>query len=305
MGRIAGDRRDKRKSTRLRVDEYAASAGGSEELEQPDSDLLTPPTLTDDRILWPQLDANQDHGLTSLASDMGHFEFMDGMGPMRATNSFPSNEEFCEIDFLTSPNSLDNLSSPVCSQARSSALSSSGSTSMESTTLTSSTTKSQSTEILTTNIHDLSQKLSQSPLALDEVLSISTSYLQSIDSDIATLPADPSRMATVLMIIICLTQVLALFEECISPSTAKTLFDITSGPALLLGSFQVDLESQRQIRIHIVREALMRVFNVARDLLRALQQRPAAAGPQNQTYLTLVADVQRRVRFLAHTVNHS
>ncbi|KAF2787814.1 hypothetical protein K505DRAFT_342619 [Melanomma pulvis-pyrius CBS 109.77] len=278
---------------RLRLDDYTAFTIGS----VPDLEILTP-SLTQDLDFGPQFNTTQGLGLATFTSGLNDIESVGGI-------AFSSTGEFSEIDFLTPPNSQPDVSSHIRSQSPSSASSSASPMSAESPPIISSTVGSRSTTDLTAHIHELSQKLSQSPLALDEVLVLNASYLQGIDSDIGKLPTDPSRMSTILMIIICLTQVLGLFEDFISPSTGKTLFDITNGPTLLLGSFQVDLESQCQIRIQIVLKEPMRVFDVARGLMRTLQQSPIAVGSQNQTYLTLVADIQNRVRSLEVIVRHS
>jgi hypothetical protein len=306
MGKIVGDKRHKRKNNLLQLDDYTAWTEGSEELEQhmPDQETLTP-FLTPNFEFWPLPDTNQDRGLANFTSDLNDLDFVDDIGSMHNTDAFSNTGEFSKIGLLIPLNSQPDFSSQISSQSQLSASSRASSMSTESLSISSSTTNSRSTTDMATQIHELSQKLSRSPLALDEVLNVNASYLQSIHSDVSKLPTDPSRMSTILMIIICLTQVLALFEACISPSTVKALFDIANGPTLLLGSFQVDLESQRQMRIQIVQKELMKVFDVARGLMRALQQHPIAVGPQNQTYFTLMVDVQKRVRLLAHIVRNS
>lgn len=291
----------------MRFNHVTAFTGRSEELEQPVPALETfTPSLTRDLDFWSQLDTdtNQDLGSTNFNSDLEDLDLLGDTDLMGTTDMFSGTRELSEIDFPTPPDSLPDIALQIPSQSRSSANSSASSMLMESPLISSNTANARNTTDLTTDIHELSKKLCQSPLVLDEVLSVNAFYLQSIDSDIAKLPIDPSRISTILMIIICLTQVLALFEECISPSNAKTLFDMTNGPVLLLGNFQLDLESQRQMRIQIVQKELTRVFEAAGALTRVLQQRPIAAGSQNQTYLTLLVDIRKRVKFLVQIVRH-
>ncbi|CAI6288261.1 unnamed protein product [Periconia digitata] len=220
-------------------------------------------------------------------------------------DGFPNTEELSEMDFLATPESQPGvpLQTPIHSQVPSQPRT--GSVSTTASTFSSISTDQGSTAELTLRINELSQKLLQSPLALDEVLSTNTFYLQIIESSLMDLSTDPSRMSTILMMIICLTQVLALFEECVGRGTETALFDMTNGPILLLGSFQVDVESQRQIRIKIVLKELTRILAVAGGLGRALQQQPVAVGSQNQTYRTLLTDVRKRVQFLAQIVKNA
>jgi hypothetical protein len=303
MGKLAGDRRHKRKTMHLRLEDYTTLAEGSEELESAGRSSETfSPSIACDLNFWPHLDAEQEFGVTNATDDTESLNFMDEIGLTSSTNSSSTVQEFSEIDFLPSPKSQMDLPSPDGGMTKLSAPYSSGSVS---TTLPSKPIDSHGTKHLTIYIHDLSQKLSESPLALDEVLGASTFYLQSIDATISKLPDDPSRMSILLMIIICLTQILALFEECICPSTTTLQFDATTGPTLRLGNYQVDPDSQRRFRVHIVREHLVRLFNVAKNVLCALQQQSAVAGSQTQTYLTLVAGLQGRIKLLSHTVNNS
>ncbi|PVI00655.1 hypothetical protein DM02DRAFT_671864 [Periconia macrospinosa] len=301
MGKAVGSRQHKRDNGRSgNLTAPNAEYGAARQLV-PDS-----PSFTDTQNLdfWPQFDANtsEDADLAAFISDLNDTENPNDTNLMCMDGA--PNTEFSEIDFLATPESQSGVLSQTPSHSQSSRHSSTSFMSKESPVSSSSTSNYGSTTELTTRIHELSQKLSQSPLALDEILSANAFYLQIIESNIINIPTDPSRMSIILMMIICLTQVLTLFEECIKPGAEKTIFDMENGPILLLGSFQVDLESQRQIRIKIVQKELKRIFSVAGGLTRVLQQHPIAVGLQDHTYRTLLADIQKRVQFLVQIVKN-
>ena len=153
------------------------------------------------------------------------------------------------------------------------------------------------TSIWTHQLSSLSQKLVQSPcLLIDEVLTTNSALVQSITLCLHQLPADPgTRISIFHLIPICMAQVLSLFEQCFVQSGQQ------DAPRLQLGSYQIDLESQRILQGPIIRKELMQLVDAVHNVKGLLpQQGKSDSGALNHTETCdlLLNDVLRRVKGL-------
>lgn len=294
MGKMNGGNRKKQSVTPLSPADYAILSEGHE-VPQLMSDLQTTSSLARSLEAWSSFSPLDDSSIFNATNGLDVLDCTGDAGFSSTIDAAPGHLELPEI-YFTTPNSSE--SGPTASDI-------SCATSKNSPSASSNMSDTDNIIELTAHIRDLSQNLAHSPLALDRVLSVSSPHLDSINFIIRGLPSGLSHTSTVLMAIICLTQILGLFEDCLDPSQRKTFFGVTSGPKLLFGSFQVDLESHREMLKQILRKELIKMFDVSKSIIQILQQTPMSAVSQNQTYLTLMADFQRRVQFLSHIVSHS
>ncbi|KAF2790192.1 hypothetical protein K505DRAFT_340640 [Melanomma pulvis-pyrius CBS 109.77] len=146
-----------------------------------------------------------------------------------------------------------------------------------------------------TLVSDLNQKLSQPITPVDIVLSTNSLLLQTMSTSLQHLPSDGSQMAILLLISISLTQVVGLFERSIHDNGLGS----KTGPRLLLGSYEVDIESQRLFQTPIVRRELVRVIEAAKNVKTVLESSTHALDSQMKMYYTLIENVEERGRDLA------
>ncbi|KAH7114399.1 hypothetical protein B0J11DRAFT_135719 [Dendryphion nanum] len=155
------------------------------------------------------------------------------------------------------------------------------------------------TAIWTYQISGLSQKLSRSPLLpIDEVLTTNSTLVNVISSTLHHLPPDLSSQTSVLLFMpICMTQILGLFEQ----SVVCPNEDNPDTPRLQLGSYQIDIESQRRLQGPIVRRELMNLFDAA-NRVKCLVSQQIKEGQKPYGQLSaceiLVDDVLCRIRAL-------
>lgn len=147
----------------------------------------------------------------------------------------------------------------------------------------------------------LSRSGQSTPVALDELLHHSSALVPRATQALQSIPSDPSCMTSLLMILLCVTQTIALFEQCI-PSVIRGLASSGSKDiSLRLGAYQVDREAQQALQRHIVTKELSRIHHVAKLAKQALQQ-PGLAGVSKRTHSLLLDDLQARVKSLAYLV---
>ncbi|KAF2686354.1 hypothetical protein K458DRAFT_416659 [Lentithecium fluviatile CBS 122367] len=147
-----------------------------------------------------------------------------------------------------------------------------------------------------TLLEDLSRTSSSSPVALDELLRSSSRLLPRVTQTLRSLHPDASCMATLILILLCLTQATALFEQCI-PSTVRRSGDLS----VHLGTFELDRDVQHALQRHIVGKELSRILQASALIKQALQQ-PGLASVPKRTHSLLINDLQTRVRALAYLV---
>ena len=305
MGKVVGHRWQRRKSSQQRQLSENATCDITEMVHPRLETETSTPSTRQDLELWSQFSTDGEFALSDFSNDIGSLEFQDTTSTICIQDAPLTTGELFDLDFLPSPSSQLDPDLHLRSQSLSSA--SSGISPTETSLINSPTNHNQSVADWITHIDDLNKKLCQSSLALDDLLSTNSFHLQRIHSELDKIPSDGSRISIILAIVICLTQVLTLFEQSMNPNTMKTLFGGTTSlsPALLLGSFRVDLESQRQILVQIVCKELTGVFGVAKDLKAAIMQSSGASGGQSRIYITLVEDVQKRVQLLVNILKQS
>ncbi|KAJ4288098.1 hypothetical protein N0V90_012115 [Kalmusia sp. IMI 367209] len=153
----------------------------------------------------------------------------------------------------------------------------------------------------TTALEKLSRASTTSTIALDELLHNSSLLLPQVTEALRMLPSDPSSMTSLLLILLCLTQTMALFEQCI-PSVIRGL--VACGPqdiSLRLGAFQVDREAQQALQKHVINKELSRILQASKQVKQALQQ-PILASMPKRTHTLLIDDLHLRIKALVQVV---
>lgn len=161
----------------------------------------------------------------------------------------------------------------------------------------------QTTSVMrwTVALENLSRASSSSPIALDELFHHSSVLLPRATEALSSLPSDPSSMTPFILILLCLTQTIVLFEQCI-PTAISSLQ--SCGPqdiSLRLGAFQVDREAQQALQRHIIGKELSRILNVCKLMQQALRQ-PSIASLPKRTHTVLLDDLHLRIKALASLV---
>ena len=153
----------------------------------------------------------------------------------------------------------------------------------------------------TTLLEKLSPTPYRPPIALDELLHNSSTLLPRVTQALRSLPSDSSCMAPLILILLCLTQTISLFEQCI-PSVIHGLAACGSRDlSLHLGAFQVDREAQQALQKHIVGKELSRILHVSKLVKQALQQ-PGLVSVPKRTHSLLIDDLQVRIKSLVYLV---
>lgn len=317
MGKVVGERGQKRRRIRQEQDENVIWNEMREEQQQeqqqqqqPDSEQWMPFLSPCQDESWSHIisgDYSSNDAFPDFASELSGLDFTDETGPTHPLDVSSTAAKLPDVNLLTpAPSECSlGLGLELYRPSQPPSWASSSTSPAESSSLSSAVGEALDMASWVKHISDLNEKLSQSPLPLDEVLSANAHLLQSIPSALQWLPSDGSHLSTVLIILICLTQILTLFEQCIHSSSAKAPSQDKAGLTLQLGAFKVDMESQHGLQMHIVCKELMRVLEVGKSVRAALQRPQGGLGSQSRTYVALIEDVQRRVRVLVYFVKHS
>lgn len=147
-------------------------------------------------------------------------------------------------------------------------------------------------------LEQLSRAPNPSPIPLDTLLHTTSTLLPRATHALRSLPTDMSCLTPLILIILCLTQAIALFEQCL-PAVVRGLA-AASGPrdmALRLGAFQVDREVQAALQRHIVGRELARILHVVQRARRVLRN-PGLGGAEKRVHGVVVEDLVRRIKVL-------
>ncbi|KAK7911755.1 hypothetical protein PG985_014236 [Apiospora marii] len=154
-------------------------------------------------------------------------------------------------------------------------------------------------------LKDLTCRPQRSGIPLDEMLHHSSRFLPRVHDAVQSLPStDASTCATRLtLILICLTQLLDLFEQCISSMVCglDTAVGSSNSLSLRLGVFQVDREAQQVLQMHVVGIELSVILQISMLIKQTLVQ-PEWDGVLSRTHGLLVEDLQVRTRAVAYQI---
>ncbi|KAH6649207.1 hypothetical protein F5144DRAFT_1190 [Chaetomium tenue] len=170
-------------------------------------------------------------------------------------------------------------------------------------------------QIWAMQLERLSRTLQQSPVPLDGMLRHTSQLLARVREALQPLlssgPAAPDRdpspsSATALMLIlVCLSQAVALFEQCV-PAVLAGRSPGGAGPnaadlSLRLGEFQVDCRAQQALQLHVVGKEVAGLLHVSR-LIRQALLRPEWRDVPKRTHDLLLEDVQVRTVTLIYQI---
>lgn len=157
------------------------------------------------------------------------------------------------------------------------------------------------TRYWTTQLEELSRTPHESPIPLDLMLHHSSRLLPRVAEALGSHhSADVSSSATnLILILVCLIQVIALFEQCI-PSILEGRYTTgASHLSLRLGEFQIDREAQQALQMHVVNKELSTILRVSK-LIRQTWLRPEWCGVSKSTHGLLLDDLQVRTKTLVY-----
>lgn len=156
----------------------------------------------------------------------------------------------------------------------------------------------------TTQLEELSQKPHKSPIPLDETLHHSSQLLPRVSEALRALSSTDSVSSTatqLILILVCLTQAISLFEQCI-PSIIggdSGANGSSSTLSLHLGAYQVDREVQQALQMHVVGRELSSILQVSKVIKQMLLQSDWS-GVSRRTHGLLLEDLQVRTKTLVY-----
>ncbi|KAI1468201.1 uncharacterized protein F4812DRAFT_358266 [Daldinia caldariorum] len=155
----------------------------------------------------------------------------------------------------------------------------------------------------TAQLDELSRRPHKSPMPLDEVLHQSSQFLPRVTEALRTLPsADPLPSTHMILILVCLTQVITFFEQCMPSVICGLATGGSSGDlSLHLGAYQVDREVQQALQMHIVGRELSSVLQVSKLIKQTLLQ-PDWNNIPKRTHDLLLEDLQVRTKTLMYQI---
>ncbi|KAI0546149.1 hypothetical protein F4679DRAFT_421568 [Xylaria curta] len=158
-----------------------------------------------------------------------------------------------------------------------------------------------------TQLEALFHAVQRSPIPLDGTLHRSSQLLPRIRETLQSLQsADALTFPAVLvLILVCLAQMITLYEQCV-PSVLAGSLSAGSGScdlSLLLGDFQVDRKAQQALQIHIVNKELLEILQVLR-IIRQTLLRPEWHSTSKRTHDLLLDDVRVRTVTLVYQMKH-
>lgn len=154
-----------------------------------------------------------------------------------------------------------------------------------------------------TQLEELSQVAQRSSVPLDTMLHQSSQLLPRMkDALQSRQSSDASAFpANLMLILVCLTQLVTLFEQCL-PSVLGASSTTGSGSAdlsLRLGDFRVDRKAQQALQMHIVNKELWGILQVLKMVRRTLL-RPDWRNVPKHTHDLLLEDVRVRTVSLVY-----
>jgi hypothetical protein len=141
-------------------------------------------------------------------------------------------------------------------------------------------------------LEQLSRTSSPSHVPLDTLLHTTSTLLPQATHTLTSLSADQCCLTPLILIILCLSQVVSLFEQC--------RVETSGGPSSLslrLGDFQIDREVQAALQRHVVAKELVRMLHVVQTI-RQLLKNPTLAGAEKKAHGVVADDLVRRIRAL-------
>lgn len=156
-------------------------------------------------------------------------------------------------------------------------------------------------------LEELSRRPQTSPIPLDEMLHHSSQLFPRVAEALQKTPPpadEPPSSTNLILILVCLTQTVDLFERCVPPllSSAAGAAGTPNDLSLRLGAYQVDRKVQQALQVHVVAGELSKVLGLCGLVRRALSRPgwPAAAAGLGRAHSLLLEDLQARTRALAY-----
>jgi hypothetical protein len=169
-------------------------------------------------------------------------------------------------------------------------------------------TPSSSTDSIpywTMQLEELSRSLHKSPILLDRMLHHSSQLLPRIrDALKSPHSADITSSSTrLILILMCLTQTVTLFEQCVPSVLTNRSTTGSSDVSLLLGQFQVDRKAQQALQMHIVSKEVSSMLHVSK-LIRQTLLRPEWRNISKRIHELLLEDLHVRIVTLGYQMKH-
>lgn len=157
----------------------------------------------------------------------------------------------------------------------------------------------------TAQLEELSRKSYKCPIPLDEMLHHSSQLLPRVTEALRLLPsANPaSSSAThLILILICLTHAITLFEQCVPFIICGLAINGSSSSlSLHLGAFQIDRDIQQALQMHVVGKELSTILRLSK-LIKQMLLQPDWNDGLKRTHNLLLEDLQVRTKTLAYQI---
>ncbi|KAI1359988.1 hypothetical protein F5Y08DRAFT_331875 [Xylaria arbuscula] len=153
----------------------------------------------------------------------------------------------------------------------------------------------------TTQLENLSRAVEGSAIPLDGMLHHSSQVLPRAKEALQSLQlAEGSSSSTnLILILVCLTQMAALFEHCVPAVLAGRSATGSSDLALRLGDFQVDRRAQHALQMHVVSKELSSMLQILKLIKQTLLRADWSHIPK-RTHDVLLEDLRVRTVMLVY-----
>ncbi|GAB1309928.1 Zn(2)-C6 fungal-type domain-containing protein [Madurella fahalii] len=152
-----------------------------------------------------------------------------------------------------------------------------------------------SVQYWTTQLEELSRTLQKFPVPLDGMLRHSSQLLPRIREALQSPHSaeGSSSITRLMLILVCLTQVVALFEQCVPSVLAGRSGAGSTDLSLRLGEFQVDRKVQQALQLHVMSKEVSSLLQVSR-LIRQTLLRSEWRDVPKRTHDLLLEDLRAR-----------
>ncbi|KAI0424555.1 hypothetical protein F5Y09DRAFT_353292 [Xylaria sp. FL1042] len=157
------------------------------------------------------------------------------------------------------------------------------------------------TQYWTTQLEELSSALEGSPIPLDGMLHHSSRVLPRAKEALQSLQSGEgsSSSTNLILILVCLTQMTALFEHCVPAVLAGRSTTGSSDLTLRLGDFQVDRTAQHALQMHVVGKELSGMLQISKLIKQTLLRADWRHIPK-RTHDVLLEDLRVRTVMLVY-----
>ncbi|KAF2756232.1 hypothetical protein EJ05DRAFT_540002 [Pseudovirgaria hyperparasitica] len=148
-------------------------------------------------------------------------------------------------------------------------------------------------------VESLSNKSTTKGPPLDELLRLSQALLPSMSNVLKCHNVFSNPISTLLLVIVCLSQTLTLFERSSHASEQDTQTKERPSVLLHLGGFQVDSEAQKMLQTHVMNKELSKMMEIVGEVNKVVRDLGLAEDEAlSNTHELLLDDIRVRIETL-------